>query len=104
MFLVGIITREALKIKLIKSMPHEQFNCFFVVIDGKNLVYSAPTGAGKSLIAEIILLKKFLKTKKKVLYILPFISLARYVSYLNNFETFFIARSETYYQQVQCIF
>ena len=52
---------------------------FGLISDGKNLVYSAPTSAGKSLVAEILLLKKILKTKKKCVYILPYISLARYL-------------------------
>ena len=47
------------------------------VLNGGNLVYSAPTSAGKTLVAEMLLLKRVMETKKKGLFILPFIALAR---------------------------
>ncbi|KJH43471.1 hypothetical protein DICVIV_10515 [Dictyocaulus viviparus] len=41
-----------------------------------NVVYSAPTSAGKSIVAELIALRVAM-TGKKVLFLLPYISMAR---------------------------
>ena len=41
----------------------------------KNLVYFAPTSGGKSMVSEIILLKQILGFKRRVMYILPFVSI-----------------------------
>uniref|UniRef100_UPI00358F608A DNA polymerase theta-like n=1 Tax=Myxine glutinosa TaxID=7769 RepID=UPI00358F608A len=44
---------------------------------GKNLVYSAPTSAGKTLVAEILVLKHLLEKHRKALITLPYVALAR---------------------------
>ncbi|MFW9793144.1 MAG: DEAD/DEAH box helicase, partial [Candidatus Thorarchaeota archaeon] len=47
------------------------------VLDGKNLVLAIPTSSGKTLVAEICMLKAILDGRGKALYLVPLRSLAR---------------------------
>ncbi len=47
------------------------------ILEGRNLVYSAPTSAGKTLIAELLALKCALELQKKVILVVPFVSIAQ---------------------------
>ncbi|XP_055853276.1 DNA polymerase theta [Episyrphus balteatus] len=66
--------------KRISKMFDWQIECLSnpkVLFEHCNLVYSAPTSAGKTLVSEILLIKTILERGKKVIIILPFISVVR---------------------------
>lgn len=45
------------------------------VLRGKSLVYCASTSAGKSLVAEVLMIRRILATEKKALLVLPYVAL-----------------------------
>ncbi|KAL2622687.1 hypothetical protein R1flu_002892 [Riccia fluitans] len=54
-----------------------QMECLQIkgVLEGKNLIYSASTSAGKSLVAELLMVKRIIATGRLALFVLPFVSI-----------------------------
>jgi DNA polymerase theta len=68
---------ESLNIKEIFQWQLECLNTQGVLNLNRNLIYSAPTSAGKTLVAELLMIKNVIETKRKAIMILPFVSLAK---------------------------
>ena len=61
----------------IECMFRWQVECLMKqdILTGRNLIYSAPTSSGKTLVAEMLILKRIIETKKKAIYVLPYVSI-----------------------------
>ncbi|GAM21175.1 hypothetical protein SAMD00019534_043500 [Acytostelium subglobosum LB1] len=68
---------EVYRKRKINSLYNWQKQCLThpSLLQGSNLIYSLPTSGGKTLVAEIILIKSVHKEKKKTLFIFPFVSI-----------------------------
>eukprot|EP01039_Chlorochromonas_danica_P006257 gene6257-6898_t len=61
----------------VSSLYDWQRDCLYStnVLRGQNLLYCAPTSGGKTLIAELVLLKTVLNLRRKAVFVLPYVSL-----------------------------
>jgi DNA polymerase theta len=72
--------RSVFERKGLTTLYHWQADCLINsgVVDGRNLIYCAPTSGGKSLVADLITLRTVLASRNqnsKVIIVLPFVSL-----------------------------
>ena len=45
------------------------------VLTGRNLVFCAPTSSGKSIVADVLMLRRLHATRRPALYVLPYVAL-----------------------------
>lgn len=64
----------------IKEMYQWQSDCLSIpgLLSGKrNVVYTAPTSAGKSLVADVLMIRKVVAQRKKAIIVLPYIAIVQ---------------------------
>eukprot|EP01125_Pyxidicula_operculata_P007476 TRINITY_DN2542_c0_g1_i3.p1 TRINITY_DN2542_c0_g1~~TRINITY_DN2542_c0_g1_i3.p1 ORF type:complete len:468 (-),score=79.14 TRINITY_DN2542_c0_g1_i3:253-1656(-) len=72
-----MIVKEIFASKKITKFYDWQIECLSsqTLLQGGNLIYSLPTSGGKTLVAEITLLRTVILKNKKALFVLPFVSI-----------------------------
>ncbi len=84
-----MITDEILRLSGLTSFnPVQKESIDAGVLNGENMVISAPTASGKTLVAELAIMRCVLETKKKAVYLVPLRALAseKYDSFIEKYE------------------